>query len=257
MLSVQEKLDKWAAAVASVKDALTCPNESVLEAGQQAFAAFAASHEDAVSNALPGYVMDKHDFPVQHTLNTWLPKLSMAWATHLATLLKEDCDLEALERWCQNQSTLRLDALSTNLGRMASFLKRQNHDFLSVNKCVGISVWAAMVQKALQKGMGKTLLNVRDAQRFSCQMQKALTPLDDDHDARKSAILAFKTSPVVTQQKMLLKDVMGGHGSSLLAPLTVAISKHFSLPVQSGFFKAKQPEQLQAIVDWASHFPIR
>ena len=114
-----------------------------------------------------------------------------------------------------------------------------------------------MVQKALQKGMDKTLMNVHDTKRFNCQMQKALTPLDDDHDARKSAILAFKTSPVVTQQKMLLKDVMADHGSSLLAPLTVAISKHFSLPVQSGFFKAKQPEQLQAIVDWASHFPIR
>ena len=257
VLSVQEKLDKWAAAVASVKDALTCPNESVLEAGQQAFAAFATSPEDAVSNALPGYVMDKHDFPVQHTLVTWLSMLSKAWDTHLATLLKEDCDLEALERWCQNQSTLRLDALSKDLGRMASFLKRQNHDFLSVNKCVGISVWAAMVQKALQKGMDETLLNVHDAKRFSCQMQKALTPLDDDHDARKSAILAFKPSPVVTQQKMFLKDVMGDHGSSLIAPLTVAINKHFSLPVQSGFFKAKQPEQLQAIVDWASRFPIR
>ena len=93
---------------------------------------------------------------------------------------------------------------------MASFLNRQNHDFLSVNKCAGISAGAAMVQKALQtKSMGNTLLNVHGAKRFSCQMQKALTPLDDDHDARKSAILAFKTSPVVTQQKMLLNDVMG------------------------------------------------
>ena len=151
VLSVQEKLDKWAAAVASVKDALTCPNESVLEAGQQAFAAFATSHEDAVSNALPGYVMDKHDFAVQHTLVTWLSMLSKAWDTHLATLLNEDCDLEALERWCQNQSTLRLDALSKDLARMESFLKRQNHDFLSVNKCAEISVWAAMVKTALQK----------------------------------------------------------------------------------------------------------
>ena len=65
-----------------------------------------------------------------------------------------------------------------------------------------------MVQKALQHGMDKTLLNVHDAKRFRCQTQKALTPLDDDHDARKSAILAFKTSPVVTHQKMLLKAVM-------------------------------------------------
>ena len=125
VLSVHGKLDKWAAAVAAVKDALTCPNESVLEAGQQAFAAFATSHEDVVSKALPGYVMDKHDFPVHHTLVTWLSMLSKAWDTHLATLLKEDCDLEALERWCQNQSTLRLDALSKDLARMASFLKRQ------------------------------------------------------------------------------------------------------------------------------------
>ena len=125
VLSVQEKLDKWAAAVASVKDALTCPNESVLEAGQQAFAAFATSHEDAVSNALPGYVMDKHDFAVQHTLVTWLSMLSKAWDTHLATLLNEDCDLEALERWCQNQTTLRFDALPKDLARMESFLKRQ------------------------------------------------------------------------------------------------------------------------------------
>ena len=95
-----------------------------------------------------------------------------------------------------------------------------------------------------------------------CARREALplpdaAPLVDDHDARKSAILAFKMSPVVTQQKMLLTDVMGDHGTSLLAPLTVAISKHFSLPVQSGFFKAKQPEQLQAIVDWASRFPSR
>ena len=105
--------------------------------------------------------------------------------------------------------------------------------------------------------MDKTVLYVHAAKRFSDQMQKALTPLDDDHGARKSAILAFKTSPVVAQQKMLLKDVMGEHGSSLIAPLTVAINKHFSLPVQSGFFKAKQTEQLQAIVDWASHFPSR
>ena len=85
VLSVQEKLDKWAAAVASVKDALTCPIESVLEAGQQAFAAFAASHEDVVSKALPGYAMDKHDFlcsthwslgcpsSQRHGARTWQP----------------------------------------------------------------------------------------------------------------------------------------------------------------------------------------
>ena len=102
--------------------------------------------------------------------------------------------------------------------------------------------------------MDKIQLNVHDAKRFSCQMQKALTPLDDDHDARKSAILAFKKSPVVTQLVMLLKDAMVDHGSRLFAPLTVGINKHFSLPVQSGFFKAKQTEQLQAIIDWASQF---
>ena len=96
---MQEKLDKWAAAVASVRDALTCPIDSVLEASQQAFAAFAATHEDVVSNALPGYVVDKHDFPVPHTLVTLLSMISKACDTHFATLLKEECDLEALERW--------------------------------------------------------------------------------------------------------------------------------------------------------------